>query len=59
VVSGSAFDAINASHYNPDRFGSLEVIREPDPELRMRSRKILHDFFAAHGDPARAELLRD
>lgn len=59
VVAGSAFDAVVRSGYNPARLRRLEVIREPDPEMRLQSRKILHDFFMAHGDPARAEILRD
>jgi tRNA(adenine34) deaminase len=59
VVAGSAYDAIARSKYNPERFGHLEVIREPDPELRLQSRKLLHDFFLAHGDAARAALLSD
>ncbi len=59
VVAGSAYDAIARSKFNPDRLGTLEVIREPDPELRRQSRKILHDFFVAQGDLARAAIVRD
>jgi tRNA(adenine34) deaminase len=58
VVSGSAYDAVASSGYNAERFGRLEVIREPDPEMRLRSRKILHDFFVSR-DPARAAILAD
>ena len=59
VVAGSAFDAVVRSGYNAARLQSLEVIREPDPESRLESRRILHDFFVAYGDPARAAILID
>jgi tRNA(Arg) A34 adenosine deaminase TadA len=59
VVAGSAFDAVVRSGYNAARLQTLEVIREPDPESRLESRRILHDFFVAHGDPARAAILSD
>ena len=58
VVAGSAFDAVASSGYNAARIEGLEVIREPDAELRAESRRILHDFFVER-DPARAALLRD
>jgi len=58
VVSGSAFDAVLASGYGGERLRGLEVIREPDPELRAESRRILHDFFVDR-DPNRAAILRD
>jgi tRNA(adenine34) deaminase len=58
VVAGSAFDAIVGSGYNATRMARLEVVREPDAEIRAESRKILHDFFVAR-DPARAAILRD
>jgi tRNA(adenine34) deaminase len=58
VVAGSAFDAVASSGYNAARIQGLEVIREPDPELRAESRRILHDFFVER-DPARAALFRD
>ncbi|HET7028806.1 MAG TPA: nucleoside deaminase [Candidatus Limnocylindrales bacterium] len=59
VVSGSAFDAIRQSGFSAARVAQLDVIREPVPELRLESRRILHDFFMAHGDPARAAIVRD
>jgi tRNA(adenine34) deaminase len=59
VVAGSAFDAVVRSGYNAARLETLEVIREPDLESRLESRRILHDFFVTHGDPARAAILRD
>lgn len=59
VVAGSAYDAIVRSGYNPERLDRLEVIREPDPEMRSQSRKILYDFFTARGDHARAAICRD
>ena len=59
VVAGSAYDAVVRSGFNADRVAGLEVIREPDPDTRLRSRKLLHDFFLAHGDPDRAALLVD
>ncbi len=58
VVAGSAYDAIATSGFSPERIAKLEVIREPVPELRLRSRKILHDFFISR-DPARAAILED
>ena len=59
VVAGSAYDAVVRAQFNPERLAKLEVVREPVPELRVKSRKLLHDFFVAHGDPARAAMLRD
>jgi tRNA(adenine34) deaminase len=59
VVAGSAYDAIARSGFSQARVAALEVIREPIPDLRLRSRKILHDFFIEHGDPARAAILAD
>jgi tRNA(adenine34) deaminase len=58
VVAGSAYDAIAKSGFSAERFAKLEVIPEPVPELRLRSRKILHDFFTSR-DPARAAILAD
>jgi tRNA(adenine34) deaminase len=58
VVAGSAYDAIVRSGYNPARVEQLEVIREPDPEMRLQSRTILFDFFTARGDHARAAVCR-
>ena len=59
VLGGSAWDAIAASGWNTARFNSIDVIREPDPELRLRSRALLYEFLSARGDQARAELVRD
>jgi tRNA(adenine34) deaminase len=58
VVAGSAYDALAASGFSPTRFAALDVIREPVPDLRLRSRKVLHDFFETR-DPARAAILAD
>jgi tRNA(adenine34) deaminase len=58
VVAGSAYDALAGSGYNQGRLDALEVIREPVPDLRTESRRILHDFFVER-DPARAAILRD
>lgn len=58
VVAGSAYDALVRTNYNPTRLAALEVIREPDPELRAKSRRILAEFFAER-DPSRAAMLRD
>jgi tRNA(adenine34) deaminase len=58
VVAGSAYDALSRSGYNQARLDGLEIIREPVPDLRTESRRILHDFFAER-DPARAAILRD
>jgi tRNA(adenine34) deaminase len=58
VVAGSAYDSIVASGFSADRVRGLEVVREPDPELRRESRRILHDFFVSR-DPARAAILAD
>jgi tRNA(adenine34) deaminase len=58
VVAGSAYDALAASGFNAARFAALEVIREPVPDLRLRSRKVLHDFFETR-DEARAAILAD
>jgi tRNA(adenine34) deaminase len=58
VVTGSAYDAVRRSGYGADRLGRLEVIAEPEPELRLRSRRLLHDFFVER-DPARAAMLED
>ena len=59
VVAGSAYDAIARSGFSRERVEALEVIREPDPEMRTESRRILFDFFTAHGDHARAAIVRD
>jgi tRNA(adenine34) deaminase len=59
VVAGSAYDAVARSGFNDERVKELEVIREPDPEARRESRRILHDFFVAQGDLARAAICRD
>jgi tRNA(adenine34) deaminase len=59
VLGGSAWDAIAQSGWNAPRFGAIEVIREPDPDLRLRSRALLYEFLSARGDHARAELVRD
>jgi tRNA(adenine34) deaminase len=59
VVGGSAYDAIAASGFAAQRLARLEVIREPVAEARTESRRILHDFFMAHGDEARAAIVRD
>jgi tRNA(adenine34) deaminase len=58
VVAGSAYDAIVASGFSRERVQALDVVREPDPELRRESRRILHDFFVSR-DPARAAILAD
>lgn len=58
VVAGSAYDAIVQSGFSRARVAALEVIREPVPELRAESRRILHDFFVTR-DPARAAIFRD
>ena len=59
VLGGSAWDAICGSGWNAARFAAIEVIREPDPELRLRSRALLYEFLSSRGDHARAELVRD
>lgn len=59
VLGGSAWDAIAKSGWNAARFAAIEVIREPDAELRLRSRALLFKFLRARGDHARAELVRD
>ena len=59
VLGGSAWDAIAGSGWNAARFAAIEVIREPDPELRLRSRALLYEFLSSRGDHARAELVRD
>ncbi|HEY3524421.1 MAG TPA: nucleoside deaminase [Candidatus Limnocylindrales bacterium] len=59
VVAGSAFDAVARSGFSRERVEALEVIREPVPEARTESRRILFDFFTAHGDHARAAIVRD
>ena len=53
VLSGSAWDAVARSGFNAARVGQVEVIREPDPEMRTRSRKLLFDFLTARGDHPR------
>ena len=59
VLGGSAWDAIADSGWNAARFAAIEVIREPDAELRLRSRALLFKVLSARGDHARAELVRD
>lgn len=58
VVAGSAYDAVVRSGFNADRVAKLDVVREPDPDIRAQSRKLLHDFFLAR-DPDRAAILAD
>jgi tRNA(adenine34) deaminase len=57
VVAGSAYEGLVRSGFDA-RINAVDVIREPEPDLRLRSRKILHDFFVAR-DPARAAILAD
>jgi tRNA(adenine34) deaminase len=59
VLGGSAWDAIAGSGWNAARFEKITVIREPDPEIRLRSRKLLYDFLTARGDHARAAIVYD
>jgi tRNA(Arg) A34 adenosine deaminase TadA len=59
VLGGSAWDAIAGSGWNAARFERITVIREPDAEIRLRSRKLLYEFLTARGDHARAAIVRD
>jgi tRNA(adenine34) deaminase len=59
VLGGSAWDAVAGSGFNARRFEQIEVIREPDAEMRTRSRKLLYDFLTARGQHERAALVRD
>jgi tRNA(adenine34) deaminase len=59
VLGGSAWDAVAGSGFNAKRIAQVEVIREPDPEIRTRSRKLLYDFLTARGHHERAALVRD
>jgi tRNA(adenine34) deaminase len=59
VLGGSAWDAVAGSGWNAQRFANLTVIREPDAEMRTRSRKLLYDFLTARGDHARAAIVAD
>jgi tRNA(adenine34) deaminase len=58
VVAGSAWDAVLRSGFNAERVAQVEVIREPDPEMRAASRALLADFFTERGDLARAAICR-
>jgi tRNA(adenine34) deaminase len=59
VLSGSAWDAVAASGFNASRINQVNVIREPDPEMRLRSRKLLFEFLTERGDHDRAAIVRD
>ena len=59
VLGGSPWDAVAASGFGSKRFNQIELIREPDAELRTRSRKLLYDFLTARGHHERAALVRD
>jgi tRNA(adenine34) deaminase len=59
VLGGSAWDAVAGSGFNAARFRQIDVIREPDAELRLRSRKLLYDFLSARGHHERAALVKD
>lgn len=59
VLSGSAWDAVARSGFNAARVANVQVICEPDPELRTRSRRLLYDFLTARGDHERAAIVRD
>jgi hypothetical protein len=59
VLGGSAWDAIRGSGWNAARFEKITVIREPDPDIRLRSRRLLYEFLTARGDHARAAIVYD
>jgi tRNA(adenine34) deaminase len=59
VLGGSAWDAVAQSGFNARRFEQIEVIREPDAEMRTRSRKLLYDYLIARGQHERAALVKD
>jgi tRNA(adenine34) deaminase len=59
VLGGSPWDAVASSGFNAKRIAQVEVIREPDPEMRTRSRRLLYDFLTARGHHERAALVRD
>lgn len=55
---GSPFDIVSHSGYLPKRMTRLSVVREPNLEVRDKSRELLIDYYSVH-DPERARLLRD
>lgn len=55
---GSPVDILRESGYLPKRMAELAVVREPDPEIRERSRIVMIEYYSVH-DPDRARLLSD
>jgi len=55
---GSPVDIVRHSGYLPARMARLAVVREPDIEIRERSRELLIEYYLVH-DPDRARLLRN
>jgi tRNA(adenine34) deaminase len=58
-AAGSAYDALLASGYQNERVRGFQVVREPSPEHRSRSRAVLRDFYLKHGNLRLAILLAD
>ena len=58
-VSGSTYDIWRAHGLSYPRPPVLDVVREPLPDHRRRSRALLRAFALESGDVGRAELLRD
>lgn len=56
-VTGGAYDAVLASGHQKERLQALQVVREPSPEHRSRSREMLREFYLKRGDLRLANLL--
>jgi tRNA(adenine34) deaminase len=58
-VAGSAHDAVLASGHESERIRGLQIVREPSPSHRIRSRAMLREFLIMRGESRLAELYAD
>ena len=58
-TTGDAYGAVLPSGYQEERFRSIQIIREPSPVHRSRSRALLRDFFTRHGNIEVARFVTD